>query len=107
MLFYHACTPLPQWPSAVNSYYNPLAVRVHPPIPTFGVLYAIARPRLTNSVELLFLNRSQKMIKISDWVFLMGSPKSSQNENMYNKKIKVCLYLLIPWRAWPQILTQY
>ena len=32
----HACTPLPQRPSAANSYYNPLAVRVHPPVPTFG-----------------------------------------------------------------------
>ena len=32
-------TPLPQRPSAANSYYNPLAVRVHPPVPTSGVLH--------------------------------------------------------------------
>ena len=36
---YHVCTPLPQRPSAANSYYNPLAVRVHPLVPTSGVLH--------------------------------------------------------------------
>ena len=35
----HACTPLPQRPVAANSYYNPLAVRVHPPVPASGVLH--------------------------------------------------------------------
>ena len=30
---------LPQRPSAANSYYSPLAVRVHPPVPTPGVLH--------------------------------------------------------------------
>ena len=32
-------TPLPQQPSAAISYYNPLAVRVPPPVPASGVLY--------------------------------------------------------------------
>ena len=35
----HACAPLPQRPSAANSYCNPrFAMRVHPPVPAFGVL---------------------------------------------------------------------
>ena len=29
----HACASLPQRPSTENSYYNPLAVRVHRPVP--------------------------------------------------------------------------
>ena len=33
----HAFTPLPRRPE--NYYYNPLAVRVHPPVPAFGVLH--------------------------------------------------------------------
>ena len=32
---------LPQRPSAANSYYNPLAVRVHPPVPASGVLHGM------------------------------------------------------------------
>ena len=32
-------TPLPERPSAANSYYNPLAVCVHPPVPTSGDLH--------------------------------------------------------------------
>ena len=35
----HACTPLPQRPSAAISYYNPrFAMRVHNPVPASGVL---------------------------------------------------------------------
>ena len=29
----------PKRPSAANSYYNPLTVRVHPPVPASGVLH--------------------------------------------------------------------
>ena len=36
---YRACTPLPQRPSAANSYYNPLSARVDPSVPDYGVLY--------------------------------------------------------------------
>ena len=36
-------TPLPQRPSAANSYYNPLAVRVHPPVPASSVLNEIVQ----------------------------------------------------------------
>ena len=35
---YHE-TPLPQRHLAVNSYYNPLAVHVHPPVSASGVLH--------------------------------------------------------------------
>ena len=32
-------TPLPQRPSVSNSFYNPLAVHVHPPVPASDVLH--------------------------------------------------------------------
>ena len=39
-------TPLPQRPSAANSYYNPLAVRVHPLVPASGVLHEGIRKKM-------------------------------------------------------------
>ena len=52
----HACTPLPRRPSAANSYYNPLAVRAHPPVPASGVLHVVLLP-LLKIVSYLSLHR--------------------------------------------------
>ena len=35
-------------PSAANSYYNPLAVHAHPPIPASGVLHVIKNKKIKN-----------------------------------------------------------
>ena len=43
--FCHACMPLPQRPSAANSCYKPLAVRVHPPVPTSDVSHGGIRKK--------------------------------------------------------------
>ena len=60
---YLSWKPLPQRPSATNPYYNPLAVRVHPPVPASGVLH-ICTYVCTNNQKAPGVVNFEKMLKI-------------------------------------------
>ena len=63
-------TPLPQRPSAANSYYNPLAARVHHPVPASGFSHICTYVCTNNLIFFIF--------------FYIKQPKTSK---IYNKAI--------------------